>query len=572
MSNEIIWRIGGEAGYGTLSAGMLLSNVLKDYGYYVFSTDEYPSLIRGGHNNLTVRASKDKITSHTSHINILVALDELTIKKHKDKVAKNGCIIHEESIKVRERKGVFLFPVPFRDLSKKYGALQKVMQSTIGIGATAKILGLDLNIIKKFLKKSFGKKGEKVVNTNFEALKEGYDSIKNYRKLLFKFKKSKKKDLILIDGNNAISIGAIRAGCRFLSSYPMTPSTGIMQFLASMQKEHNILVHQTEDEIAALNFALGASYAGVRSMAATSGGGFALMNETLSLAGCAEIPVVIILGQRPGPATGLPTRTEQGDLRYAFHAGHGEFPRVIFAPGDAADCFNMTLDAFNLADEFQIPAIILTDKYLSVSLSTVPPFKSNGYNINRGEFATNVKNELKPLEKFKRYAFTKSGVSPRTIPGVRNGIQLSIGDEHDEEGNIVEGSSERKMMMDKRLRKINGLAKALKNRGVSVFGDKNSENAIVAWGSTKGIILEALKELKIKFVQVKVMKPFPADELIRKIGKHKMLILAENNPSGQLGSLISEFTDLKISHKLLKYDGRQFTPDEIINFMKKVIK
>lgn len=562
MVADFVWKIGGEAGYGILSSGDMFTQVIKNLGFHTFSTTEYPSLIRGGHNTYIVRFSDSELTSHSHKVDVLIALDKLTLDKHKDEVVKNGIIICDTNLKIN-KKDVNVIKLRLEQASNKYGVLKKVMMATIAIGATSKVLGFDKKVFESFFKKRFQKKGEKVVNQNIEAFNLGFDYAKEIRKI--KIPKTK-NDKILINGNTAISIASIRAGCKFMSSYPMTPATSIMQTISKYQESNNIVMHQTEDEISALNVALGASYAGVRSLVATSGGGFALMNETISLAGSAEIPVVLVLASRPGPATGLPTRTEQGDLRFAIHAGHGDFPKIVLAPGDPEECFTQTLEAFNLADKYQTIVTILTDKYQAVSWWNMKEFNTN-YKINRGKLVTRVSKKLADLEKYHRYKITKDGISPRTIPGIVNGINCSIGDEHDEQGYIVEESLDRIKMMDKRTNKMKSLEKELENKGINVYGNKKSNKTIIGWGSTKGVILEAIKELNCKFVQVNIMHPFPAKKLIKEV-KDSKIYLVENNSNAQLGSLIKEHTNLKIHKKILKYDGRMFNPVEIINEVK----
>jgi len=561
MKDELVWQLSGEAGYGVLSSGEMFSKLLKNLGYYIFTSTEYPSQIRGGNNSFTIRASKEKITCPGDKIDLFIALDNDSIKMHKLSLKKGSAIICDSSAKVNVKNSLMI-RVPLNELTSKYGDYKKVMMATVGLGASTKVLGIEKNIVIKLIRERFRGKNPKIIDDNIEAFSQGYDAVNNETKFRLKAVKSNDKGLMLINGNEALSIASILAGCKLLSCYPMTPSTGIMDYYSKHQESHNLVMHQAEDEISAINVALGASYSGVRSMTATSGGGFALMNESISLAGSAELPIVVVLGQRPAPATGLPTRTEQGDLRYAIHAGHGDFPKLVIAPGDAGDCYELTLDAFNYADKYQLPAIILTDKYLAVSSESVPEFKSN-YSVDRGLIEKNPK-KLELLEKFKRYALTKSGISPRTLPGTANGMQCSIGDEHDEEGYIIEEAIDRKKMMDKRLRKFESMKKELKGKGVKIFGIKESKNLIISFGSTKGIILEALKEVKAKFLQVRIMHPFPSEELTKKAGKYDKLIVIENNQSGQLSSLIDEHTHLKISKKLLKYDGRQFKLSEII--------
>lgn len=572
MADEIVWKIGGEAGYGILSTGFMFTQLMKDLGYYIFSKTDYPSLIRGGNNTYTVRASKKPLNSHTHEVDVLVCLDDNTFKKYQSQIKKGGILICDSSIKKNIRKDVFHYSVPFSKLANKYGVLKKVMMATIGVGVTASNLNIPKKIVKKLFTKRFKNKGEAVINQNLEAFNSGYNSVNNPyykrkdKKLDLEATKTKNKKLILMNGNTAMALGAIRAGCKFMSSYPMTPATSIMQTISQHQESHNLFMHQAEDENAALNYALGASYAGARSLVATSGGGFALMTETLSLAGCSETPIVLIIASRPGPATGLPTRTEQGDLSFAVHAGHGDFQRIVLAPGDCNECFNMTLNAFNLADKYQMPVIILTDKYLAVSINTIPYFNTK-YKIDRGEVVKKAP-KLKPLEKFKRYKITKTGVSPRPFPGTPNTIQCTIGDEHDEEGYIVEDSKSRVEMMNKREMKTKLVRKELKGKSVKVHGAKNSKIVLLGWGSTKGAILESLNCLAVKFVQVKTITPFPAKELENKVGEYNKLILIENNSNGQLGKLVKEHTNLKITHEYLKYDGRPFNPVDIGNYVK----
>ncbi len=565
MAHELSWQISGEAGYGVLSSGEMFSKLLKNLGYQIFMGSEYPSQIRGGNNSCTVRASEEKISSDSGRIDLLAALDGQSITMHEKNLGKNGAIICDSSIKIKTNH--LLFKIPLDEYSSKYGIYKKVMMATIMLGASSKLLGITKDDAIILIKERFKGKSQKIIDENIEAFTKGYESIDNPSDFKLKAKKLPKKDLILINGNEAISIGAIASDCKLLSSYPMTPSTGIMEYYSKKQEKCGLILHQAEDEISAINVALGASYAGMRSMAATSGGGFALMNESISLAGSAEIPIVIILGQRPGPATGLPTRTEQGDIRYAIHAGHGDYPKLVMIPGCPTDCYEIAIDAFNLSDKYQLPAIILTDKHLANSSETLPLFSKKA-NIDRGAIIKNPK-KLRPLEKFKRYSLAKTGISPRTLPGTPNGMHCSIGDEHDEEGYIIEEAIDRKNMMDKRLRKFQSMAKELEGKSVSIFGSKESNKIIISCGSTKGAIMEALKELDYKFLQIKILHPFPVKELSEKAKGHSEIIVIEQNQSGQLCSLIKEHTDLKIGKKILKYDGRQILPKEIIEAIKK---
>ncbi len=581
MINKFALKIGGEAGYGIMTSGYLFSLIAKHHGLSAYGTSEYPSLIRGGHNTFTVRIEEEELTSHLKFVDVLIALDELTINSHIREITNEGALIYDSKINVKkERKDIHYISMPLSDLAASFPGLKKVMMAIVGIGAASGLIGFELPVIKKAVLNIFKKKkkSKKIIEDNLKAISLGFNFIADNYRIDFKNKIKKKpvaKDKILVNGNLAISIGAIAAGCRFISAYPMTPATGIFEYLCQKSKEHKILAFQAEDEISALNMALGASFAGARSMTCTSGGGFALMNETLSLAGSSETPVFIVLAQRPGPATGLPTRTAQGELRYVIHAGHGEFERCVIAPGDVHDCFNLTLLGFNIAERFQIPVIMLTDKYLATSLVTTKEFNASKYAIDRGELLLKPLKDPGALHKFKRYKITESGISPRPVPGVRGGFYCAIGDEHDEEGNIIESPKKRTLMADKRARKLNALKEYLKNSCVEIFGDKNFKTAIVSWGSTKGIILQAMKFLKdaninTKFLQFKILHPFPKEEFLNKLGDFDKLIIIEQNMNSQLGSLIKEHTCLKIDKYILKYDGRPFNPEDIFDEIKEV--
>jgi len=557
------WRIGGEAGYGIATAGVLFARMCMNHGLNVYGSREYPSLIRGGHNTFTIRFSDKKLTSQSKYCNFLAALNEQTINEEVSDLKKGGVLIHDNNIKPKVGKGIKTVSVPLNEISGKHGD-KKIMMNTVIIGASAGILGLDKDTCIEVIKRIFKKKGPKVIDPNVKAFLEGYEyGAKNQ---VMKVPKKAKQNKMLISGNAAFSIGAIRAGCNFISAYPMTPATGILEYLCGKAEEYGIRAVQAEDEISAINNALGASFAGARALTCTSGGGFALMGETVSLAGMSEAPLVVAMSQRPGPATGLPTRTGQGDLLFVLNIGHGEFTRIVIAPGDVNECYQMALDAFNYADKYQTPVIVLLDKHISVSGPNIEPFKDS-YKIDRGLLVTSSK-PIAEGHRFKRYEYTKSGISPRPIPGIKGFTYCFAGDEHDEEGFVVEAADKAIKISDKRLRKHKLIAKELSN-GVSVYG--KGDVTLIGWGSTKGTILEAQELLKEKgvntrFIQVKVLSPLPLAKIKASI-KGEVIVI-ENNRDGQLASLLNG-----VKHKRInKYDGRPPHPEEIFEQVLGLIK
>ncbi len=552
QKNKFNWKIGGEAGYGIMTAGAIFSKICSLYGLNIFTSAEYPSLIRGGYNSIQVRTDTVQLFAQKKEIDILIALNQETIDKNKKDLAKDGIILYDEGLKIT--KGI---PIPFTKIAKTE-LKNPLLKNAPALGATLGFLCMDFRLLKNELKKRFKKKGKKIVNANIKAAKQGYELGLKHSKI--KITKIKAKNNILIDGNTAITLGAIKSGCKFMSAYPMTPATSIMQTFVKFEKDFGLIMKQTEDEISALNMALGASFSGVRSMTATSGGGFSLMTEGLGLASSAEIPIVIINAQRPGPSTGLPTRTEQGDLNFMISASQGDFPRIVLAVGDVEECFYETANAFNLADKYQLPVIILTDKHLATSYTSTKKLNENKIKINRGKLLRTAPKD------YKRYAFTSDGISPRIFPGTKNVTFTAAGDEHNEEGEIEEDCLIRNRMMEKRMKKLKQFKPKIKN-----YGKKNAKTTIVGWGSTKGAILEALTKLdNVKFLQIVHLEPFPTKQVKDILSKSKKVLLVENNYSGQLGTLIKKNTCIDIKNKYLKYDGRPFFANDIVNEVKKL--
>lgn len=521
-------KIGGEAGQGIQTIGDTLGLVFARSGYHVFTHQDYESRVRGGHNFFQVRFADHPVMASRDKVDIVIAFDEESIRNYEKELAEQGRILYDSvSLKQKHASDRFL-DIPFVSLAADHGG-SRIMANTVAIGAVMGVLGMDLDILLGILKDTFTTKGEAVVQKNTAAAMAGHDySVKECTQCRFSVAPLAKPKM-LIAGNDAIGLGVVASGCKFYAAYPMTPSTGIMNYIAGKETDYGIIVEQAEDEIAAINMALGASFGGVRAMTGTSGGGFALMVEGLSLAAITETPVVIALAQRPGPATGLPTRTEQGELQFALYTAHGEFPRVIFAPGTPEQAFYLTNRAFDLAEKYQVPVIILTDQYLADSQWTFDGFDSSrllytDYRLRGDAF--------KGLSDYKRHAFTDSGVSPLAVPGDAPHVVVTDSDEHDEEGHIIEDAATRTRMTDKRVfRKLPALIKEI--GPPLLYGNAEADIYLVGWGSTYGLMKEAVDALsrdhKIALLHFSELYPFPSIEefdylTVLKNAKHTVCI------------------------------------------------
>lgn len=556
--------IGGAAGQGMDTIAHLLGKVLAREGYGVLSAKDYMSRVRGGHNFTKLRIGTKTPWTAEEPIDILIALNEETYRIHRRSVTENGRLIYDPeqfSPPTSEENSV---PVPLQVLAKEAGS--KIMANTVAVGAALALLGQETSPTVALLIESFK---EEIAQQNKVALQAGYDEARKYCGSCFTLPKLESAPVkIYLDGNHAIGMAALASGCRFLSAYPMTPSTGIMTYLAGKQAEHELVVEQAEDEIAAINMALGASYAGARAMTCTSGGGFALMVEGLSLAGMTETPVVIALGMRPGPATGLPTRTEQGDLEFALHGGHGEFPRAILCATHLEDAFYRMNKAFDLAEKYQIPVLFLTDQNFADTMRTIPKYDFSKLRYNR-----HLVDEDSLERPYQRYRLTVDGVSPRALPGQFSGeTVLADSDEHDTKGNIIEDGETRRLMAEKRLRKMDALAKEMDEP--FLFGAEEGDTLLIGWGSTFGVLREACEILTEKGARVSHLHfadlwPFPT-KTIRRIFPHfKKRICVENNATGQFAALLRRESGLMADSKILKFDGRPFMASEIIGEVEK---
>ncbi|MBN1445493.1 MAG: 2-oxoacid:acceptor oxidoreductase subunit alpha [Candidatus Omnitrophica bacterium] len=548
---DISILITGQAGQGIQTVEKMLAGMLGAAGYNVFATKEYMSRVRGGANSTQIRISGERVRACTGRIDILLVLDEGSVNRISVRIKKDTLVIGEFSEGTagkNERVGLTA-------LAKEIG--NPVFANVIASGIILSLLGIKREMPEEYLKKAFGRKGEEIVGQNIKALEKGYENGERILKSnsVPVVRPSGKQDKeLFINGTEAVGLGAIAGGCNFVASYPMSPSTGVLTFLAGKQKEHGIIVEQAEDEISAVNMVLGAWYAGARGMVTTSGGGFALMEEGVSLAGMTETPIVIHLGQRPAPATGLPTRMEQADLNLALYAGHGEFPRIIFAPGKIEDAFSLTQKAFNLADKYQIPVFILTDQYFLDSYYNLPDF--TGLKTENGKYITETGNV------YKRYKFTETGISPRGIPGYGGGLVRVDSDEHDEDGFITEDMGIRKKMVEKRWKKLPLIEKEVLTP--EYHGEADFENLVIGWGSTYHVIKEALDTMgdkKTGFLHFRQVYPL-GSEIKKYLGRVKKAAVIENNYSGQFADLIKLETGYEAG-KIGKYDGLPFYVEDV---------
>jgi len=555
--------IGGEAGQGLKTVDNILGKILFREGFNIFSSKDFMSRIRGGHNFMQLRISDEELYGPDNDLDLLIALNEESVEIHRDQLKDDGIVLIEGENEVIDGRTIL---VPASVIAKD---INPKGVNTVFVGAALKIMDLELDTARGVVKEYFD---VELVEDNIKLLERGYNAVDSIYDNL-KENVSDKSEEVFIDGNSALGYGALTGGLRFYSAYPMSPSTGIMNFLAGQQKNFDLVVEQAEDELAALNMALGGSYSGIRSMTGTSGGGLALMNEAIGLAGITETPVVIADVQRPGPATGLPTRTGQGDLLFAINSAQDEFPLMVIAPRDQEDLFYTGFRALNIADKYQIPVIVLSDQFNGDSSKNVDEFNFDSLKINR-----HLISEDDPDAKdYKRYKFTEDGISPRAYPGQLKGeIVLVDSDEHDEEGHIVEDAETRTKMVDKRARKMDKLIQE-DLQEPKYYGDEDIDYLLLTWGSSYGPTREALELLQEDGIKVGLLSfndvwPLPKEQLEDLSCDGVELITVELNSTAQFGSLIASETLLDVKQSILKYDGRPFTGKEIYNrFLDEVI-
>jgi len=558
----------GQAGQGIQTVEGILTQILKHAGNNIFATKEYMSRIRGGANSIEIRTSENQVTAFVDKMDILIALDKGAVRHVEKRISPETVILAEKEMlgDVFDENRYKFIDVPFTRIAAEIG--NKIYANTVAAGMVAGMLKIELSIVTGCVKQYFSAKSDEILQNNLKAAKAGHElgaRLISSGQPGFKIGNNNgTKDQILLNGTEAVALGAIAGGCNFISAYPMSPSTGVLTFLTQHANEFGIIAEQAEDEIAAINMAIGAWYAGARAMVTTSGGGFALMTEGVSLAAMLEMPIVIHLAQRPGPATGLPTRTEQGDLELALYSGHGEFPRIIFAPGKLEDAFYLTCKAFNLADKYQIPVFVLTDQHLLDSYYNVPAFDLSGIK--------NDKHIVETTPDYRRYASTESGVSPRGVPGFGAGVVVVDSDEHDMEGHITEDLEIRIKMVEKRLKK----AEALKTETIppELTGGGDFSTLIVCWGSTYNVVNEAVEHLHRDDVAVLYFKQvYPIhDSAVDYLKRAKKRIIVENNATGQFARLLKLHTGTDIENKILKYNGLGFSIEELVEKLNNLLQ
>lgn len=577
---EVRIRLGGPAGFGVKAAGQSLARVFADSGFNTFDLTEYPSLIKGGHNTYHLRVSPDEIFSHVMPTDLLVALDKDTVALHIGELTHGGAIIYDpkdvepSAEDLGGRDDICLVPVPLTDLVYEVGGI-KIMRNVAALGSVLGHLEFPLDGLIESIQQQFAHKKPEIAEQNVAIARKGYEHAQQAH-CDFPYKLEPVKgaaEKILADGNEAFGLGALAGGIGFYAAYPMTPSSSLLHFMAKHAEKHDVVVKHAEDEIAVINMVLGSAFGGARSMCATAGGGFSLMVEAFGMAGVSESAIVVGLFTRPGPATGMPTWTEQSDLRFAIHAAQGEFPRVILAPGDQTEAFEMAWTALNLADQLQTPVILLGDTYLSDNRKTCAPFDVAAVHIDRGKLIAegDIADHPDTLDgegRYLRYKVTDDGVSVRALPGVKGAVQLVNSYEHDEFGIGQNGeyADVRVAQNDKRLRKME-LA-ALLVPPPRRYGPEDAEVSIVCFGTTKMPALEAMRWLEtdgipVNMLHVLTVWPFPADPMCDFLDHSTRSLVVEGNATGQLEGLIAEHCMRAMDDRLNRYDGRPISPEQI---------
>ncbi|MEC1157093.1 2-oxoacid:acceptor oxidoreductase subunit alpha [Cytobacillus horneckiae] len=569
MVKQLSWKVGGQQGEGIESTGEIFSIALNRLGYYLYGYRHFSSRIKGGHTNNKIRVSTTQTRSVSDDLDILVAFDQETIDVNYKELHEKGIIIADSKFdpKKPEDTNALMFSVPFTQLATDLGT--SLMKNMVAVGATCAVLNLDIQVFEEVVQEIFGRKGQAVVDKNMEAIKAGYDFTKeqlNTDTGLMELDQADGKKRMFMIGNDAIALGALAAGSRFMAAYPITPASEIMEYLIKKLPELGGTVIQTEDEIAAATMAIGANYAGVRAFTASAGPGLSLKMESIGLSGMTETPLVVIDTQRGGPSTGLPTKQEQSDLMAMIYGTHGEIPKIVMAPSTVQEAFYDTAEAFNLAEEYQCPVILLSDLQLSLGKQTVEPLEFDKVEIRRGKLQSDLP-EIENKEYFKRYELTNDGISPRVIPGMKHGIHHVTGVEHDESGKPSESAANRNSQMDKRFRKIENI-----KFDMPVYKNAPHEEAdllLVGFNSTRGAIEEAMERIeadgiKVNHAHIRLIHPFPTDDLLPLVQSAKKVVVVENNATGQLANIIK--MNVGFANKIVKYnkyDGNPFLPHEI---------
>ncbi len=558
MSRESLnIMIGGEAGQGLVTIGQVLSKALIKSGYHILVTQDYMSRVRGGHNTFTIRAAVHELDSPCEGVDLLITLNQETLDLHGGELRPGAVVVADQGLNCA---GAECLSVPYQDLAGEHHV------NTVALGVGAGLLGLDPELVAEVLAAALGKKkGDQVVADNQKVLSDSMAWLGERRCALDAPAPAESAGKrLMLGGNQAIALGALAAGLKFLAFYPMTPSTSIALTVIAHAGDMGVVFEQAEDEIAAINMALGASYAGAPAMVCTSGGGFALMTEGLSLAGMTETPIVIAIAMRPGPATGLPTRSEQGDLLFALHGGHGEFPRAILAPGDVKQCFEAGYRALHLAEKFQGPVFILTDQFLADSLRALEPFDLSGRQPVRPG------GKGKEGGEYQRYEITGDGVSPRRLPGMGPELVVADSDEHTQAGHITEDLELRVRMNHKRLKKEKGLrAETIP----PVFeGPEDPELLLVSWGSSQGPVAAAARALRdegqsVATCHFRQVWPLAPEQFAPRMASAGQVVVIEGNATGQFAGLLRKEAGIAARRFIGRCDGLNLTPEYILRQM-----
>ncbi|MEX2355444.1 MAG: 2-oxoacid:acceptor oxidoreductase subunit alpha [Thermaerobacterales bacterium] len=576
---DFCWKVGGEQGEGIDSTGDIFAVTLHRLGYNIFAYRHFMSLIKGGHTHFKIRATTDIKRHHGDDTDVMIAFDQYSIDYNLKDMAPKGVIIYDERFKaaVPEDADVRLVGVPMTDMAKEAG--NAIMKNMVAVGVSAAMVGLDTEDFRPLIGERFGRKGDKIIEANMDLLGRGYAyCMEKHGQLMELPKRPAAKQRPLMTGNDALALGALTAGCRLVFQYPITPATEIMYWMFKNLPEFGGAVVQAEDEIAAINMAIGANYAGVRSMTSTSGPGFSLMQEGIGLSGITETPVVLVDVQRGGPSTGLPTKTEQSDLNEIIYGSHGEFPRIVLAPSTVEDSYQIGIEAFNLADRFQCPVIIASDLFLGLSRQSIDGLDYDEIKIDRGAMVTQEELDSQERGTYKRYRVTESGITPRTIPGMPKGEFVALSNEHGEEKyEETEDPGERAVQMQKRMRKLDQFDAwdlAIRHEGA-----EDADLLLVGVGSNYGPIQEALEELqadagaKVGHLHIRLLHPFPVEQVARYIARAARVLVIENNFTGQVRGLLKQHVGYHDRYEsCLKYDGDPFLIEEIVTKARETLK
>lgn len=571
MKPQLSWKVGGQQGEGIESTGEIFATAMNRKGYYLYGYRHFSSRIKGGHTNNKIRVSLTPVHAISDDLDILVAFDQETIELNHHEMRSDSIIIADTKAKPEKPENckAQLIDLPLTATAKELGTA--LMKNMVAVGATCALMNLNTQTFEDLIRNMFMKKGDKVVDMNITALYQGYQLMQEQLDQIqgdFELVATDSAPHLYMIGNDAIGLGAISAGSRFMAAYPITPASEIMEYMIANLPKAGGAVVQTEDEIAAATMAIGANYAGVRAFTASSGPGLSLMMEAIGLSGMTETPLVIVNTQRGGPSTGLPTKQEQSDLMQMIYGTHGDIPKIVLAPTDAEDAFYLTMEAFNLAEQYQCPVIVLSDLQLSLGKQTVEKLDYNRIEIKRGEIIqSDIEREEDDKGYFKRYALTSNGVSPRPIPGVKGGIHHITGVEHNEEGKPSESASNRQQQMEKRMRKIEQLL--IESPVEANLQHEDADILYIGFISTKGAIQEGSNRLnqqgiKVNTIQIRQLHPFPTSVIQDAVNKAKKVVVVEHNYQGQLSSIIK--MNVNIHDKIenyTKYDGTPFLPHEI---------